>query len=99
MGTMPQLWWRPFLARLQGMEGDQGEALHLLGKLNTQPRFPIWTGHWNGTLGPLDSKEGDGEGIALQGLDSRGEHRVGQEMRGTSELQVKRLRENAVLPV
>ena len=37
--------------------------------------------------------------ISPQDRDSRGEHRVGEEMRGTGELQVKILWENAVLPV
>ena len=58
-------------------------------KLDALPPLPIWTGHQDGTPGPLDSREGDGEGISPQGLDSRGEHRVGQEMRGIGELQVK----------
>ena len=50
-------------------------------------------GHRDGTPGPLDSKEGDGEGISTQDLDNRGEHRVGEEMRGTGKLQVKMLQE------
>ena len=56
-------------------------------------------GHWDGTLGPLDSREGGGEGKSLQDLDSRGEYRVCQEMRGIRKLQVKVLWENVVLPV
>ena len=56
-------------------------------------------GYRHRTPGPLDSREGGSEGISSQDLDSRGEHRVGQEMSGTDELQVKILHENAVLPV
>ena len=75
------------------------EALHLLRKRLAWPPSPIRTGHWNGTLGPLGTKEGGGEGTSPQDLDSRGEHRVGEETRGTNELQVKILRENGVLPM
>ena len=52
---------------------------------------------WN--LGPLESREGGGEGTSLQDLDSRGERKVGEETRETTELQVQILQENAVLPV
>ena len=55
--------------------------------------------HRDGTPGPLESREGGGEGTSPQDRDSRGEHRVGEEMRGTGELQVKILPENALLPV
>ena len=48
---------------------------------------------------PLDSREGGSEGKSPQDLDSRGECRVGQEMRGTGELQVKILWENTVVPL
>ena len=71
------------------MEGNQGEASHLLKKLNARPPSPIRMGHQDGTLGPLDSREGDDEGISSQDLDNRGEHTVGQEMRGIAELQVR----------
>ena len=96
---MPQLWWRPLLARLQGLEGNQRETPFLLGKRLAWPPSPIWTGHRDGTPGPLESREGGGEGTSPQDLDNRGEHIVGEEMRGTGELQVKILRENAMLPV
>ena len=81
------------------MEGNQRETPFLLGKRLARPPSPIRTGHRDGTPGPLESREGGGEGTSPQDLDSRGEHRVGEEMRGTGELQVKILRENAVLPV
>ena len=51
---------------------------------------------WN----PWTTREQRGrhvKGRHRQDLDSRGEHRVGEEMRGTGELQVKILWENAVL--
>ena len=51
-------------------------------------------------LGPLESREGGREGTCHRRiLDSRGEHRVGEETRGTGELQVKIQRENVVLPM
>ena len=81
------------------MEGDQREALHLLGKLNAWPTLPIRMGHWGGILEPLDSREGGREGISPQDLDSRRERRVGQQMRETGVLWVKVLGENVVLPV
>ena len=81
------------------MERDQGEALHLLQKLNARPPSAIQTRHRDGTRRPLDSREGGGEGISPQGLDNRGGCRVGQEMRGTGELQVEVLQENIVLLV
>ena len=81
------------------MEGNQRETLFLLGKRLARPPSPIQTGHRDGTPGPLESREGGGEGTSPQDRDSRGEHRVGEEMSGTGELQVKILRENAVLPV
>ena len=56
-------------------------------------------GHWDGTPRPLESRGGGGEGTSPQDLDSRGEHKVGEEMRGTGELQVKILQQNAVLPM
>ena len=69
-------------------------------KTQPSPLLPIRTGHGDGTPGPLDSREGGGEGgTSPQDLDSRGECKVGQEMRGTGELQVKIFWENAVLPV
>ena len=44
-------------------------------------------------------QRGGGEGMSPQDLDSRGEHIVGEETRGTDELQVQILRENAALLV
>ena len=81
------------------MERDQRETSFLLGKRLARPPSPTQMGHWDRTPGPLDSREGGGEGISLQDLDSRREHRMGQEMSGTDELQVKILWENVVLPV
>ena len=96
---MPQLWWRPLLARLQGVEGNQRETPFLLWKRLARPPLPIRTGHRDGTPGPLESREGGGEGTSPQDLDSRGEHKVGAKTGGTGELQVEILQENAVLPL
>ena len=63
-----------------------GEALHLLRKRLAWGPLPISMGHWDGTPGPLESREGGSEGTSPQDLDSRGERRVGEEMRGTGEL-------------
>ena len=81
------------------MERNQRATSFLLGKRLAQPPSPIWTGHRDGTPGPLDNREGGGEGTSPQDLGSRGECKVGQEMRGTSKLQVKILWENTVHPV
>ena len=81
------------------MERNQRETSFLLGKRLARPPSSIWTGHRDGTPRPLESKEGGGEGMSPQDRGGRGEHRVGEEMKGTGELQVKILQEDAVLPV
>ena len=55
--------------------------------------------HWDGTLGQVEDREGGGRETSQQDLDSRGDYRVGQEMREIGQLQVKILLRNAMLPV
>ena len=43
--AMPQLWWRPLLAGLEGVERNQRETSFFLGKRVARPPSPIRTGH------------------------------------------------------
>ena len=97
--SVPQLWWRPLLAGLQGVEGNYRETSFLLKKRLAQPPSPIWTGHQDGTPGPIvEDREGGDRGTSQQNVDDRGDRKVGMKTGEISELHVKLLRENVVLP-
>ena len=56
------------------------------------------TGHQDGTPGSIEDREGGDRGTSQQNIDDRGDRRVGIKTGETSELQVKLLRGNAMLP-
>ena len=41
-------------------------------EIECQPPSPLWMGHQDRSPGPLDSREGGGEGTSRQDLDNRG---------------------------
>ena len=59
--------------------------------------MPIRTGHWDGTAGSVEDREGGDRGTSQQNVDDRGDRRVGMKTGEIGELQVKLLRGNAVL--
>ena len=96
---MPQLWWRPLLAGLQGVERNQRETSFFLGKRVAWPPLPIRTGHRDGTPGQtVEDREGSDRGMSQQNVDDRGDHRVGIKKGETGELQVQLLQGSAMLP-
>ena len=64
------------------MEGDQGEALFLLGKLNARSPSSIQSGHWDGTPRQVEDREGGDREMLQQNVDDRGDCRVGIKNRG-----------------
>ena len=84
---MPQLWWRPLFARLQGVEGNQRETPFLLGKRLARLPSPIRKGHRDGTPGQtVEDREGCNRGMLPQDVDDRGDHKVGIKTGETGEL-------------
>ena len=63
--------------------------MFLLGKLKTRPPLPIWTGHWDGTPGSVEHKEGSDRDMSQQNIANRGDCIVGLKMGETGELQIK----------
>ena len=59
-GSMPQLWRRPLLVGLQGVEGNQRKTPFFLGKLKAQPLRPY--GRVTG-MEPLDQQMAEREAI------------------------------------
>ena len=87
MRRIPQLWRRPFLVRLQGMERDETKAPFLLEKLNARSCLPIRIGHQDGTPRPnADDRDGGNRGMSPEDQDNRGDYRVGRKTGKTGEL-------------
>ena len=84
---MPQLWWRPLLVGLMGVEGIKEKPLFLLGKRLARPPSPIRMGHEDGTPGQTveDTKGGDW-GMSQQNVDDRGDRKVEIKTGETGEL-------------
>ena len=68
------------------MERNQRKTPFLLGKLGARGPSPIRTGHQDGTLGPLEDREGGDRDMSQQNIPNSGDHRVGLKKGETGEL-------------
>ena len=95
---MLQLWRKSHDAGLPTIEGYQEET-SVLGKLIAQSTSPIRTGHRDCASGSAETEGRDGAGDMHQREDLEEVERERGESGMTSELRVKCLWDNAVLPV
>ena len=95
---MLQLWQKSCNAGLPRMEGYQEET-SVLGKLIARSILPIQTGHRDCAFGSVETEGRDGAGDTHQREDLGEVDKERGDSGMTSELRVKCLWDNAMLPV
>ena len=88
---MSQLWWRPSLEGVEGVEGNEAKA-PLLGKLDARAPSPIWMDCQDEDLYFIDDAiEGDGDGAVVS-------HQSKGQKEGCREKRKKRKRKGTLYP-